>query len=58
MTFIERIESLSSRFLTERSHELIVAPAIADLSTTPAPEPHCRSHGSRVGARGIRRRPL
>ena len=31
MTFIERIESLSSRFLTERSHELIVAPAIADL---------------------------
>ena len=31
MTFIERIESLSLRFLTERSHELIVAPAIADL---------------------------
>ena len=31
MTFIGRIESLSSRFLTERSHELIVAPAIADL---------------------------
>ena len=31
MTFIERIESLSSRFLSERSHELIVAPAIADL---------------------------
>ena len=31
MTFIGRIESLSSRFLTERSYELIVAPAIADL---------------------------
>lgn len=29
--FIGRIESLSSRFLTERSHELIVAPAIADM---------------------------
>lgn len=29
--FIARIESLSSRFLTERSHELIVAPAIADM---------------------------
>ena len=31
MTFIARIEALSSRFLTERSHELIVAPAIADV---------------------------
>lgn len=31
MTFIERIDSLSSRFLTERSYELIVGPAIADL---------------------------
>ena len=31
MTFIERIESLSSRFLRERTYELIVAPAIADL---------------------------
>jgi hypothetical protein len=31
MTFIERIETLSSRFLSERSYELIVAPAIADL---------------------------
>ena len=31
MTFIGRIESLSARFLTERSYELIVAPAIADL---------------------------
>ena len=31
MNLIERIESLSSRFLSERSHELIVAPAIADL---------------------------
>jgi hypothetical protein len=29
--FIGRIESLSSRFLTERSHELIVVPAIADM---------------------------
>jgi hypothetical protein len=29
--FIGRIESLSSRFLTERSHELIVEPAIADM---------------------------
>ena len=31
MTFIERIESLSTRFLSERTYELIVAPAIADL---------------------------
>jgi hypothetical protein len=31
MTFIGRIESVSSRFLTERSYELIVAPAIADV---------------------------
>ena len=31
MTFIERIEALSSRFLRERTYELIVAPAIADL---------------------------
>jgi hypothetical protein len=31
MSFIERIESLSSRFLSDRSYELIVAPAIADL---------------------------
>ena len=31
MSVIGRIEALSSRFLTERSHELIVAPAIADV---------------------------
>ena len=31
MTFIDRIESWSSRFLSERTYELIVAPAIADL---------------------------
>ena len=31
MTFIDRIESLSARFLSDRTHELIVAPAIADL---------------------------
>jgi hypothetical protein len=31
MSFIQRIDSLSSRFLTERSYELIVGPAIADL---------------------------
>ena len=31
MTFIGWIEDLSARFLSERSHELIVAPAIADL---------------------------
>jgi hypothetical protein len=31
MSFIGRIESLSARFLTDRSHDLIVAPAIADL---------------------------
>ena len=31
MTFLHRIESLSSRFLSDRTHELIVAPAIADL---------------------------
>ena len=31
MTFIERIETLSYRFLSERSYELIVAPALADL---------------------------
>ena len=28
MTFIERMESLSGRFLSDRSYELIVAPAI------------------------------
>ena len=31
MTFIERVESLSTRFLSDRTHELIVAPAIADV---------------------------
>ena len=31
MTFIQRIDALSSRFLSERSYELIVGPAIADL---------------------------
>ena len=31
MTFIDRVESVSTRFLSERTHELIVAPAIADL---------------------------
>ena len=31
MTVIDRIESLSARFLSERTHELIVAPAIADV---------------------------
>lgn len=41
--FIGRIESLSSRFLTERSHELIVAPAIADMQ-------HDADSGSLVSA--------
>ena len=31
MTFIQRIESLSSRFFSERTYELIVEPALADL---------------------------
>ena len=31
MTFIDRIESLSARFLSERTHDLIVVPAIADV---------------------------
>ena len=31
MTFIDRIESLSARFLSDRTHELIVVPAIADV---------------------------
>ena len=31
MTFTDRIESLSTRFLSDRTHELIVAPALADL---------------------------
>jgi hypothetical protein len=31
MTLVERIDALSSRFLSERSYELIVGPAIADL---------------------------
>ena len=31
MTFIERIDSLSGRFLSDRSYDLIVGPAIADL---------------------------
>ena len=38
MTFIARIEDLSSRFLSERSHELIVAPALADLQHDAPPE--------------------
>jgi hypothetical protein len=45
MTFIDRIESLSARFLSERTHELIVAPAIADLQ-----------HDSAAGAPGPRER--
>jgi hypothetical protein len=35
MTFIDRIESWSSRFLSERTYDLIVAPAIADLQYDP-----------------------
>ena len=31
MTFTDRVESLSTRFLSDRTHELIVAPALADL---------------------------
>jgi hypothetical protein len=31
MTLVDRIDALSSRFLSERSYELIVGPAIADL---------------------------
>jgi hypothetical protein len=31
MTFVERIDALSARFLSDRSYELIVGPAIADL---------------------------
>lgn len=45
MTFIDRIESLSARFFSERTHELIVAPAIADLQ-----------HGSTAGPPGARER--
>ena len=45
MTFIDRIESLSARFLSERTHELIVAPAIADLQ-----------HDSAAGTPGPRER--
>src|SRR5262245_64935205 len=41
MTLIERIDALSSRFLTERSYELIVEPAIADLQhDTGSAHPH------------------
>ena len=48
MTVIGWIEDLSSRFLTQRSHELIVAPAIADLQhdapdTAPASVRGCAS---------------
>ena len=42
MTFIERIESLSGRFLSDRSYELIVAPALADLQHDVSSE-HARS---------------
>jgi len=35
MTFIDRIDALSFRFLSERSYELIVGPAIADLQHDP-----------------------
>ena len=45
MTFIDRIESLSTRFLSERTHELMVAPAIADLQ-----------HDSTAGPPGARER--
>ena len=38
MTFINRIDALSSRFLSERSYELIVGPAIADLQHNPSAE--------------------
>ena len=31
MTFVQRIESLAGRFLSDRTYQLIVAPAIADL---------------------------
>ena len=31
MTFIQHIEALSARFLSDRTYQLIVAPAIADL---------------------------
>ena len=39
MTLVERIDALSSRFLSERSYELIVAPAIADLQHDAAQTP-------------------
>ena len=39
MTFIERMESLSCRFLSDRSYELIVAPALADLQHDATSEP-------------------
>jgi len=45
MTFIERIESLSSRFLSERSHVLIVAPAIADLQHDSSDTALSQAHG-------------
>jgi hypothetical protein len=40
MTFIARIEALSSRFLSDRSHQLIVAPAIADVEHDAAGDRH------------------
>ena len=46
MTFIDCIESLSTRFLSERTHDLIVAPAIADLQ-----------YDSRDTEAGLRARP-
>jgi hypothetical protein len=46
MTFIERIDSLSSRFLSERSYELIVGPAIADLQHDPGAAPPDSVRGS------------
>jgi hypothetical protein len=43
MTLIDRIDALSSRFLSDRSYELIVGPAIADLQHDAGDGPPPRS---------------
>jgi len=43
MTIIDRIDALSSRFLSDRSYELIVGPAIADLQHDAGDGPPPRS---------------
>ena len=52
MTFVAAITALSERFLSERSFELIVAPALADFQfdATPSRWSRVASHGAVIAA--------